>query len=126
MKIKFKRKEFDDYVSSLILIHLFIMCGKNMLVALIPFFYNNNSIINKIVLLFFAGMYIYLFLNYNIYKRISVWATLYLIFIALFFLSTVILNPSLLQNSNVTERLRSFIAYCLPLWEIIYIFANKL
>lgn len=116
MKIEIKRKTFDDYISDLIVIHLFLMCGKNMLVALVPFFYNNNSIFNLCIMMLFAVFYIRLFLRYNVFGRMSSWAILFLGVIGCFLFASIAFNGGLLESGNVVERLRTFVAYCIPLF----------
>lgn len=116
MKIVFKRKIYNEYVSDLIVIHLFLMCGKNMLVAFIPFFYNNNSILNSGIMMAFAVLYLRLFLRYNVFSRMSSLAILFLGVIGCFLFVSFAFNGGMLQSANVVERLRKFIAYCFPLF----------
>ena len=109
-------KECDEYIAKLIVFHLFLMCGKNMLVALVPFFYNNNNLLNWVIIGIFALIYVKLFYRFNIIKKMSGEGIAFLMVIVIFLFLSFLFNKNLFSSPNVVERMRTFIAYCIPLF----------
>lgn len=111
----------DIKISNVLVLHLFILISKNMIVNTNSFIYSYNDTFNLAITGFFILLYVKLFLNFKVLKRIrkSVYLLLFITFI--FIGITLLIYPERFfseyhQYKYVKVQLRTYIAYSLPLF----------
>ena len=116
MKISFGVARKYSRVTNLICFHLTLMTAKNMLAATNQFFYEINERLNTLIILLLAVVYVYVFIFDNLLPRLKKKTALVLALCFLFFFGSTLFSPGLFSNESVRSQLKTFIAYCLPLF----------
>lgn len=111
----------DIRISNVIVLQLYLLACKNMLVGTNDFFYGFNELFNNIITVIFILIYLKLFLFSAILKKIKAETILFIFFILIFFILTVTFDVErftldYFPYTYVKRQLRTFIAYCLPLF----------
>ena len=114
----------DIKISNVIVLHLYLLISKNMLISTSDFFFALNDLLNLAIIGVFLVIYAYLFITSKMLKQVR-WA-IYIILIisAVFILVTFISFPerftlNVFPYNYVRRNIRSYIAYCLPLFVAI-------
>lgn len=114
----------DKRVSTVFVIHIYLLICKNMLVNVNDTLFSYNNFLNKTIMFLFLGLYLWLFLTSGIIRKIKPITWEILILIILFWVTTYCIDSvRFISNdfpySYVKRQLRTFLAYCLPLFVIV-------
>lgn len=109
-------KNFDDKLSGLITFHLYFMAGKNILVSASNTLFSFNSIINILCMAILVFAYLHFFIKFKPLSHISIRSTIFAAIIVLFLLFSILNNLYLIEDRNVTDRIKAFVVYCLPMY----------
>ena len=121
LRIQLGSKINDDGIIYTIVIHLVLLACKNMLVSTNAFIFEYNDLLNNIIMVVLAILYLRCILFCGLLKKIPTLAYMFLILVIVFVVLTFFIDPNRFLGSGfpynyVRSQLRTFIAYCLPLF----------
>lgn len=111
----------DIKISNVLVLHLFILISKNMIVNTNSFIYSFNDTLNLLITGVFVLLYMKLYFNSKVIKRIRTSVYLLLVVAFLFIGISLLVYPDRFlsdyhQYRYVKIQFRTFIAYSLPLF----------